>query len=416
MRSLTVLRFFLAPLLTLASSLSVAGAASAEGPARSPGPVPAPVFDDATAANDFDFAMYDALHGRSGNLFFSAPSLRQALGTAYLGARGDTAKQMAHAMHFQDDAAKTAAAAKEELGDWQRARGANDLAIANRLWVHEGYPLQPNFLAMSQSAYGASAEAVDFTGAPNAARKTINAFIAHETHDKIKDLLPEPAITSDTRLVITNAIWFKGTWEQKLDPRETRDAAFSVDGTTTTKLPTMHTHARLAYGEAPGVKVLEMRYAKSDLAMDVILPNEQNGLPKIEEGLDGARFRTWTASLREREVDVSLPKFQLDWGGSVKDDLKKLGMTRAFAGGADFSGITSADALYVSDVRHKAFIAVDETGTEAAAATAVVMTKETVSIKPPPATFTADHPFVFVIRDVKKGRVLFMGRVTNPKG
>jgi serpin B len=411
MRPLSVLRLLALPLLGVFSSVTITGTAAADGPT----PAPAPAFDDAAAANDFDFAMYASLQSRKGNLFFSAPSLRQALGMTYLGARGDTAKQMASVLHFQSDTGKTASAAKDEIGGWQTARGTNDLAIANRLWVHKGYPLVADFTKTASTAYGAGAEPVDFVGAPNDSRKTINGWVAQQTHDKIKDLLPPPSITSDTRLVLTNAIWFKGTWEQKFDKSATRDDAFMVDGKTRTNLPTMFATAKLGYGEAGGAKILEMRYAKSDLAMDVILPDDPNGLAKIENGMDAARFRTWTSAVQQRKVVVSLPKFQYEWGDSMKEDLLKLGMTNAFDGRADFSGMTTADHLRISDVRHKAFVAVDEAGTEAAAATAVVMTRESAVLEPPPATFTADRPFVFVIRDVKRGRILFMGRVTNPK-
>lgn len=368
---------------------------------------------------DFDFAMYGALRGNAGNLFFSAPSMRQALGMAYLGARGTTASEMSTALHFDSDRAKSAANAKDEISGWESARGASQLAIANRLWADQGFKMNGDFIQMANGAYGSAVEPVDFSHAPNAARLTINGWVEKQTHDKIKNLLPPPSITTDTRLVITNAIWFKGTWEKTFDKKETRDAAFKVDGRANVDVPTMHQTAVFGYASIPGAKILEMPYGKSDLAMDVILPDDATGLSKIEEKLTPGTFATWTSALHKQKVAVSFPKVTFTWGGSVKPALKELGMKTAFDSSADFSGIASPGAaggkLSVSDVVHKAFVAIDEEGTEAAAATAVIIVRETASIELPPVRFDADHPFVFAIRDVKSGRILFMGRVTNPK-
>jgi serpin B len=375
----------------------------------------------ATTANvEFDLAMYGALKAKPGNLFFSAPSMRQALGVAYLGARGTTATEMSTALHFDSDRANSAAAAKDEIAGWQSARGASQLLIANRLWADQGFKMNGDFTKTANGAYGSAVEPVDFSHSPNAARLTINGWVQKQTNDKIKDLLPPPSITTDTRLVITNAIWFKGTWEKTFDKANTRDVAFKVDGTKSVDLPTMHQTAHFGYASIPGAKVLEMPYGKSDLAMDVILPDDATGLSKIEDQLTPGTFATWTSALQKQKVVVAFPKVTFTWGGSVKPALQGLGMKSAFGPSADFTGIATPAAvggtLYVSDVIHKAFVAIDEEGTEAAAATAVIMTKETTSVEPPPKRFEADHPFVFAIRDVKSGRILFMGRVTNPKG
>jgi serpin B len=401
-------------------ALAAPANASATPPGPPPAPTPTPTTTVASANVDFDFAMYGALRGKQGNLFFSAPSMRQALGIAYLGARGTTASEMSNALHFDADRAKSAASAKDELGGWQAARGASQLAIANRLWADQGFEMNGDFVTTANGAYGSAVEPVDFSHAPNPARLTINGWVAKQTNDKIKDLLPPPSITSDTRLVITNAIWFKGTWEKTFDKKQTRDAAFHVDATTKVDVPTMHQTSVFGFASVPGAKVLEMPYGKSDLAMDVVLPDDPNGLSKIEEKLTSGTFATWTSSLAKRKVVVAFPKVTFTWGGSVKPELKALGMKTAFTpSGADFTGIAAPAAaggsLYVSDVFHKAFVAIDEEGTEAAAATAVIIARESAAIEPPPVRFEADHPFVFVIRDVKRGRILFMGRVTNPK-
>lgn len=234
--------------------------------------------------------MYGALRHKQGNLFFSAPSMRQALGIAYLGARGTTASEMSTALHFDADRAKSAANAKDELAGWQSARGGSQLAIANRLWGDNGFKMNADFLAMANGAYGSAIEPVDFSHSPNAARLTINGWVEKQTNDKIRDLLPPPSITTDTRLVVTNAIWFKGTWEKTFDKKATHDAAFQVDASTKVDVPTMHQTSVFGYASVPGAKILEMPYGKGDLAMDVILPDDKTGLSKIEEKLTPGTF------------------------------------------------------------------------------------------------------------------------------
>lgn len=408
--------FTLVPLLCSLFTPALVSASPA-----SPAPKPAP--PSATSAeNDFAFATYGALRAKDGNLFASPTSMREALGIAYLGARGTTASEMATALHLDPDRAKATAQAKDEIAGWQSARGASQLAIANRLWADQRFKMNAPFVNDARDAYGSAVERVDFSNAPNPSRLTINDWVAKQTNDEIKDLLPAPAVTKDTRLVITNAIWFKGTWQQTFAKSATSDAAFHVDAKTNVSTPTMHQTNHFRYADVPsaGVKVLEMPYGKSDLAMDIILSDDPTGLSKVESQLGAGTFATWTSALHTQKVIVSLPKFTFTWGGSVKPQLKALGMTSAFAEDrADFTGIASAkDAggnLYVSDVVHKAFVAVDEEGTEAAAATAVIINREVAAFEPPPVRFDADHPFVFVIRDVKRGNVLFIGRVANPK-
>ena len=409
----------LAPLLCALVAPVIASAPAAAAPAAA-----APA---APAANvDFDFAMYGALRARAqdGNLFASPASMREALGIAYLGAHGTTADEMVTALHLDADRTKAVSQAKDELAGFQAARGASQLSIANRLWADQAFKMNDSFTRDARDAFGAPVETVDFLRSPNAARLTINGWVETQTNGKIKDLLAPPAVTSNTSLVITNAIWFKGTWEKTFAKTATNDAPFHVDATTNVDVPMMHQTAVFSYAAVPtaGMKVLEMPYGKSDLAMDVLLPDDPTGLSKIEEKLTSRSFVTWTSALAKQRVAVSFPKVKITWGGSVKPELQKLGMRTAFVErAADFTGIADIAArdagknLFVSDVVHKAFVAIDEEGTEAAAATGVVMATAATSFELPPVRFDADHPFVFVIRDVKRGRVLFMGRVNNPK-
>jgi len=411
-------------LLPFAATLFLGDVTSA-APPPSPPSLPSSGVDP---ANDFNVAMYKSLAGASkdnGNLFFSALGIREALGIAYLGAKGKTASEMSSAIHLDPNATTSALHAKSEMTDLTSAKGGATLAIANRLWTDKGFTMKPDFVTNAMNAYGSPVDPVDFAHAPNDARSTINAWVQKQTNDRIKDLLPPPSITTDTRLVITNAIYFKGVWATQFKKTATRDEPFFSPalgaGKAHVDVPMMHQTGSFAIATQGGVKVLEMPYDKSDLAMDVILPDSPTGLRAIEEKLDRGQLSTWTASLHKQKVDVTFPKLTFSNGASIKDPLKKLGMTTAFdEGNADFTGIGSARAaggnLYVSDVIHKAFIAIDEEGSEAAASTAVIMTRETTSIEPPPIEFKADHPFVFFIRDVKHNRILFMGRVTNPKG
>jgi len=400
----------------LASLCSLAAPAVAdETSPTSSNPSPPKPGPSASPRSDFDFAMYGALRNEPGNLFFSGASMRQALGITYLGARGTTATEMATALHFDSDRAKSAAQAKDEIADWQAARGDSQPAIANRLWADQGFNMQSDFFQSANAAYGSAVLPIDFSHSPNPARLTINGWVEKQTNDRIKDILPPGSITTDTRLVITNAIWFKGTWEKTFDKKQTHDAAFKVDGAKSLDVPTMHQTSAFGYASVPGAKLLEMKYGKSDLAMDVVLPDDPTGLSKIEEQLTPGTFATWTSALHTQRVEVSFPKVTFTWGGSLTPALKSLGMKSAFGSSADLTGIAPDGKLFVSDVRHKAFVAIDEEGTEAAAATAVVIATR-AAVERPPERFTADHPFVFAIRDTKTGRILFMGRVTNPKG
>lgn len=404
----------LASTVTLLACFAADAAYAKAPPAPPPSPVaPAPALDDAAASNAFAFSMYGALRGRTGNLFFSGTSLRDALGVAYLGSRGDTAKELSTALRFDPDLAKTSAAAKTETSEWNLARGASELSIANRLWPDARFTMKPSFVKLASDAYGAPVETVDFRKDPEAARLTIDAWVSGKTHDKIPELFPPRSLDTSTRLVITNAIYFKGVWQTPFDKSATSDEPFATDAKSSQSVRMMHRTDRYAFAQQPGVQILEMRYGKSDLAMDVVLPDAKDGLPKIERSLDAETFARWTAALSTpRKVNVSLPKTKFSWGGSVVPELRSIGVKTLFDS-ADLSGIADGGGLAVSDVVHKSFVAIDEEGTEAAAATGVAVAEAT-AIELPPPVFKADHPFLFFIRDVKHGRILFMGRVTNP--
>lgn len=367
---------------------------------------------DVKSANAFTFKILARTKKPTENALVSGTSLRQALGAAFLGARGATAREMAAALALDENTNVTARLAHAELDAWDRARGNAELNVANRLWVGREFPLQPDFVSAADHAFGAAPATVDY-GKPEDARKTINAWVSEKTKEKIAELLPQGSIDKRTRLVITNAIWFKGAWQLPFPKSATKDEPFKLDAAKTVSAPMMHLTDSFRVATLPGLKVLELRYTGSALAMLVVLPDDPGGLAKITVGADA--LDGWTSALATARVNVTLPRFAFRSGGVMNGTLADLGMKTAFTDRADFGGISaSPEHLSVSDVFHQTWISVDELGTEAAAATGTVM-RTTSLVGGPVVEFKADHPFVFLIEDTTTGRLLFAGRVATPK-
>lgn len=377
---------------------------------------------DAQAANAFTLKAYvKARKGNPGNVLLSGTSLRHALGVAYLGARGTTAHEMSATLGFPADPAKAAEVAKGENAAWQTAKGKADggaeLVVADRLWADQGFPIAPAYKSLTESI-GSDVATVDFVHAAENARTTINGWVSDKTAKKIPELLAKGLVDARTRVVITNAIYFKGAWALPFTASATKDETFTQAGGKKITTPMMHATETFHLAEVANAKVLEMRYQASDLAMTIVLPKDASGLSKLEESLDASTFDTWTSSKGAwSRVAVTLPKFTFGWGGSVSRTIQDLGIKTAFGDKADFSGIAAPqgnERISISEIVHKTWIAVDEAGTEAAAATGVVM-RTTGMPMGPVAEFKADHPFLFFIRDTKSGRILFVGRVVDPK-
>ena len=361
---------------------------------------------------EFAFALYHKLRTAEGNLFFSPYSISTALAMTYAGARGDTAAEMAHALHFpldQEQLHPAFASLEARLGDIG-GKGHIQLRVANALWPQEGYALLEAFLALTKRYYGVRVTAVDY-GDTETARRTINAWVEEKTEDKIQDMIPPGLLNALTRLVLVNAIYFKGDWASQFDPSLTSDAPFWVTPDTQVQAPMMSQVHGFGYGEGDGLQVLELAYAGDDLSMVVLLPREIDGLADLEERLTVENLDRWTKHLWQSEVQVSLPKFEITFPASLSGILTSMGMVDAF-GDADFSGMDGTKLLQIAAVLHKAFVAVNEEGTEAAAATAVIM--QLMALPSPPPVFRADHPFVFLIRENSTGSILFLGRVVNP--
>jgi len=387
---------------------------------RKPAPVPEQRADVTTVTDGnslFAVDLYRQLRAGEGNLFFSPYSISTALAMTYAGARGETARQMAGVLHFGLPDGRLHAAMRGLMGDVREAAEAEgcELSIANALWGQAGYDFRAGFMNTCRDDYGAGLHEVDFASAAEAARQRINAWVARETRDKIKDLIAPGVLTALTRLVLTNAIYFKGDWQSPFKEAATRDESFWISATESVTAPLMHQAGDFGYAELEQCQVLELPYAGDDLSMVVVLPRTRDGLKGLEDALTQEALSGWLKALRRRKVAVTLPRFKLTCQFQLADVLQKMGMKDAFSmARADLSGMNGRRDLYISHVIHKAFVDVNEEGTEAAAATAVVIALRSAPQRP--AVFRADHPFVFVIRHKPSGSILFMGRVANPVG
>jgi serpin B len=366
--------------------------------------------------NAFAVALYGQLRSQSGNLFFSPESISTALAMAYAGARGDTASQMAKTLHFTLPLDQLNPAMGALLGDLNTTHQNYQLNVANALWAQQGYTFLDSFLNVLKTDYGAGLNQVNFKGATEAARLTINQWVEKKTQDKIKDLLQPGALRSDTRLVLTNAIYFKGDWETQFDKAQTKNEVFFLSPSQTSTTPLMHREGGFSYFDGGSFQALEIPYKSKELSIIIFLPKDRSGLPALEQFLTASNLQQWLHQLGPvPKVIVTLPKFKSTQQFELGATLRAMGMPAAFGGSADFSGMTGKRDFAISEVIHKAYIDVNEEGTEAAAATSVTM--RTMAMRPveqAPPVFRADHPFVFLIRDNRSDSILFMGRMANP--
>ncbi|HTU91591.1 MAG TPA: serpin family protein [Gemmataceae bacterium] len=369
-------------------------------------------------SNQFTLDLFGRLD-KTDNLFFSPASISTALAMTYAGARGQTAEQMAKVLHFQLDAKRLHPAFAALLWEMQgegKQRGCQ-LNIANALWGHKGTHFLPDFLQQTKDNYSAGLQQVDFANTDDA-RRAINAWIAQQTADKIKDLLQPDDVSPQTRLVLTNAIYFKGDWLHVFKGHATHDQPFHITPTKDVSVSMMHQTGEFRHfaDEAKSFQLLEMPYKDSELSMVVLLPAQVDGLAQLEKKLDAESLTKGLQQMRSTKVVVTLPKFKMNRRLELADRLQAMGMTAAFhAEEADFSGMTEEKPpLFLNAVIHEAWVDVNEKGTEAAAATAVVAVG---AAKPreQPIIFQADHPFLFLIRDTRSGSILFLGRMSNPK-
>ncbi|MBI4953398.1 MAG: serpin family protein [Myxococcales bacterium] len=373
------------------------------------------------AANQLGMDLYAKLRSAPGNLAYSPASIAVALGMTYAGARGETAAEMKRALHLPDDAEALHGGFATVLAAYQAEpdKGAPIIRVVNRLFGEKTLAFEPAFGALTTRRYGAPLDPCDFLGAAEAEQKRINDWVARETAGRIANLLPAGAVTGTTRLVLTNAVYFKGAWTNAFEKSATRPEAFKGAGGKTADVPMMHDVGRARFGKAEGVALLELGYQGGGFATLFVLPDDEGGLGALEERLSAAALRDWVAALTYEQVDIALPRFKVDPPATLrlKPLLAALGMPSAFdEARADFAGLAPVPGLHIDDVYHRAFVAVDEEGTEAAAATAVVVagSASAAAPGPPKQVFRADHPFLYFVRDTKSGLVLFAGRVAMP--
>jgi serpin B len=369
--------------------------------------------------NAFALDIYHSLRSGGGNLILSPYSISLALAMTYAGARGETEAQMADVLHFAQGQTPTHNSFNAlDLGLAQRGEGKDKdqepmkLNIANAVWAEQTLPFQQEFLDTVAVNYGAGVHLADFVNEFEPARREINSWVSDRTEDRINDLLPEGILNAYTRMVLVNAIYFKADWLSPFDADSTDDEPFHLLDGSTVETPFMNDDLFIPHAQGDGYQAVELAYAGQTAAMDIIVPDEGR-FDEIESALDHEMLNTILNGMQEKSVSLSLPKFEYDASFNLSDTLKGMGMTDAFDNDlADFSGMTGQKDLYISDVVHKAFVAVDEEGTEAAAATAVIM--ELTSAMLPENVLTIDRPFIFVIRDTVSGQILFVGRVLNP--
>jgi serpin B len=367
----------------------------------------------------FAFELYKALKGEEGNIFYSPYSISLALAMTYAGASGETAQQMADTLHFLLEQEKlhpafnwldAELASRGEGAEGKDGEGFR-LNIVNAIWGQKDYEFVPSFLDVLAENYGAGLRILDFITETEKSRLAINDWVYDQTEECIEDLIPPGAIGELTRLVLTNAIYFNAAWAYPFDDDMTAEGPFYLlDGGRVT-VPMMKQTESFGYTDGEGYQAVELPYDGGELSMVILLP-EAGNFEAFEGGLQAHQVDAIISDLQHAEVALTMPRFEFESEFSLKDTLAGMGMPIAFTENADFSGMTGKPELFISDVVHKAFVAVDEAGTEAAAATAVIMTL--TSVPPPPVEVTIDRPFIFLIRDIETGAALFVGRVLNP--
>jgi len=370
-----------------------------------------------TGNTTFAADLYQRERTKPGNLFFSPYSISTCLAMTYAGARGQTAAEMARALHFSlpQPEVPPAFAGLVHLMDGVRETKPLTLDIANSLWCQKDFPLLDPFLKVADDDFEAQARQVDFVKDTEPTRLAINTWIAQKTQDKIKDLIQPGQLSADTRLVLCNAIYFKGQWLTRFDPKSTHSAPFFIGGGQQVQTPLMTKTFEVRSRQIDDLTAFSLPYTSNELSMIILLPKTPDGLPALEQKLDSANLRQWlnsVATAPETKSEVYLPKFKLDCRLLLAPTLSAMGMPAAFSANADFSGMSRIPGLSISDVVHQAFVEVNEEGTEAAAATGTIM-RLTASVARNPV-LRVDHPFIFLIRENRTGSILFLGRVVDP--
>jgi len=391
-------------------------------PTLTPEPTPEPINQQQVtlangvveANNLFAIGLYDKYKSEDGNLFFSPYSISSALSMTYEGAKGQTAEEMQAVLHLPDDKDQIRSDFKNIYNDLNKADKTYKLTTANALWAQEDYPFIDDYFNVVDEYYDGKVTNLDFKTDTENSRVTINTWVEDKTYDKIQDLIPAGMLSPATRLVLTNAIYFKANWSNQFDAEDTRDGKFKLSSGQDVDARLMHKTSNYNYGETSDLLILEMDYLDNDLSMIIILPKDDK-LNKVENDFSKDKLEDWKNDMETEKVRVTLPKFKFETKYFMAKDLKEMGMPTAFKyPNADFTGMSPTDELYIDEVIHQTFVEVAEYGTEAAAATAVIMKAGSAGPTEEPKIFTADHPFIFIIQQKDSGNILFMGRMSDP--
>jgi serpin B len=404
------MKSFLCAILVASTTVAAASAA-----AQSPSANAADQAETVKGSNAFALDLYAQLRTQPGNLFFSPESISTAFAMAYAGASGQTATEMAHVFHYTLPPERLHPAMGALLAGMNGTHQGYELHVADALWAQQNTNLLPAYLNLVQTDYGAGFHQVDFSTSAESVRATINAWIAQQTNDKIQNLLGPGAVTPATLLVLTNAIYFKGAWLDPFNAGNTEVDDFHLTAQQTVKTPMMERMGGYSYYDGVTFQMVELPYEGNELSMVVLLPKTIDGLPALEKSFTAANLSTWLGKLAPApKVNLVLPRFTMTDSFDLGGTLSAMGMAQAFGDSADFSGMTGKPLFKISRAVHKAYVDVNETGTEAAAATAVMMVGESMMENQTIIAFDADHPFLFLIRDTTTGSILFLGRLTDP--
>lgn len=391
------------------------------------GSTPKGIQEVVNANNQFAFDLYSELaKTEKDNIFYSPYSISAALAMTYEGAKGKTAEEIKEVFHFPETSVlrPNYAAIYNKINENNKEY---QLSTGNALWVQQDYLLLNDYSEAVERYYGGKASNVDFIKETEKSRQTINSFIEEQTNNKVKELIPAGQVDYLTRLVITNAIYFKGTWEWEFDKSDTRDKNFYITPENVVKTPMMHMDSDKAtfnYADLEKLQILELPYKGDKISMLILLP-KQGEAYDYEKGeeitynynledieLSSEKLNEYKSEMQETKLSaIYLPKFKFDTKYFMVSTLSEMGMPTAFSMQADLSGIDGSQNLYIQNVIHQAFVQVDEKGTEAAAATSITIGFKSAM---PSNVFTADHPFIFIIQEKETGNILFMGRMTDP--
>ena len=369
--------------------------------------------------SQFAFDLYQVLKAEEGNLFYSPYSISAALAMTYAGARGETEQEMANALsYYLSQNALHPAFNKLDLELAMRGEGASNtegegfqLHVTNAIWGQKDYDFLEDYLNLLAENYGAGLRVLDFINHSEKSREFINQWVSEQTEGRIEDLIPKGGVNAYTRLVLTNAIYFNAAWKSPFDEERTQNGEFYLADGNSITVPMMNQTKYFGFYNDGDSIVVELPYDGDELSM-VIFANRDGSFSAFEDSLDWQKVEKLLGKIQNTRITLTMPRFEFESEYGLRETLMGMGMEQAFTDSADFSGINGNRELLIQDVVHKAFVSVDEAGTEAAAATGVIL--GTVSVAPAPLVVTLDSPFVFLIRDIETGAILFAGRVMNP--